>query len=74
MLFHRVLQRRRGLRHLTICLLINTVHQLLMILITTPRRSPNLLHWLPLMLSVQRALLGDMGDSGTGNRDEQPGM
>jgi hypothetical protein len=68
----RVLYRHQ-LRNPVIYLL-NVIHHLLLILITTPRQFPNLLHWLPLMISVQHALMGDMGDTGTWDRGGYAGM
>jgi hypothetical protein len=65
------LDRPRLFRPLASCLLA-TLHHLSLIWITTPRRYPNLMHWLPLMLSVQRFLLLDE-DKGR-KQDEGLGM
>lgn len=64
--------RRNFARRLASCLL-TTIYHILWILITTPRRYPNLLHWLPLMLSVERSMLLDE-DRIRGNGGDQSGM
>ncbi|KAI5448869.1 hypothetical protein NCC49_006056 [Naganishia albida] len=48
--------RHRLIYHLAVCVL-DILHHLLIIAITTSRRFPNLLHWLPLVISVQGTLL-----------------
>lgn len=47
---------RRLAYHLATCVL-ETMHQVLIMGITTTRKWPNFVHWLPFVLSFQRALL-----------------
>jgi hypothetical protein len=61
--------RRRLVLHRATCIL-ELIHYLLMLIITSPRRFPNLLHWLPIILSLQVALL-DRKDDADEEKDER---
>lgn len=65
-----VLHHRRPVYHLATCVL-EIPHQVLLMGLTAPREWPNLVHWLPLMLSFQRALM-DGKRKAVGDEAEQP--
>lgn len=72
MLFPPTINRSRFGYHHLLCLL-DTVHHLLMIAISRPRQFSNLVHWLPLALSIQGAL-SEPGESRSKDEADQSGM